>query len=354
MKKLQFRAMFRLHGNNAWRVAALKSQKPNHLHVLAERRYSRRQFLRDGALVFGGLSLAPTLDCLTSNPLPSQATSVEQKSALELFGPVDGSSSWTPVTARLSSRSRDCLGRPTHEQCTSFDWRSQTASSQCGQFGYNCDYVGYLPLEPTEDCVERGLLCVNHEYSVGSMMFEGYKDRRDAIERVSEIEAQTEALHRSLGRRDTAYGEGLALCASAYNRHYALRYTVDHFRTRRWAFQLKTKHDPSGTRVIGTLANYSGGTTPWGTVLFCEENINDYFSGPLSDQDEPLEGLNCKRYRMDNQPRYPFHRFDERFQIGLNPNEPNRFGWVVEYDPKKPDSTPVKRTSLGRFMRRLQ
>ena len=338
----------------AWRVTALKSQKPNHLHHLAERRYSRRQFLRDGALVFGGLSLAPTLGCLTSNPLPSQPPSSEKKSALELFGPVDGSIiDGLHLPPGYQAEVVIAWGDPLTNSAPPFDWRSQTASSQCGQFGYNCDYVGYLPLEPTEDCVERGLLCVNHEYSVGSMMFEGYKDRRDAIERVSEIEAQTEAAsigHSVVEIQRTA--KGWHYVQSAYNRRITLFDTpltisgpaAGHSR-------LKTKHDPSGTRVIGTLANCSGGTTPWGTVLFCEENINDYFSGPLSDQDEPLEGLNYKRYRMDNQPRYPFHRFDERFQIGLNPNEPNRFGWVVEYDPKKPDSTPVKRTSLGRFMR---
>jgi secreted PhoX family phosphatase len=108
--------------------------------------------------------------------------------------------------------------------------------------------------------------------------------------------------------------------------------------------RLITSVDPTGRRVRGTLNNCAMGYTPWGTYLTCEENFNGYFR--KNGQQTELErryGINAAGFG------YLWHTTDLRFRADDEPNEPNRFGWVVEIDPFDPRSVPVKRTALGRM-----
>lgn len=111
--------------------------------------------------------------------------------------------------------------------------------------------------------------------------------------------------------------------------------------------KLKTAADPTGRRVLGTLANCAMGVTPWGTYLTCEENFHGYFGADTSVSVPP--DVATRRYgTVPGGQWVDWYRLDERFDVSKHPNEPHRFGWVVEIDPMDPTSTPIKRTALGR------
>jgi secreted PhoX family phosphatase len=107
---------------------------------------------------------------------------------------------------------------------------------------------------------------------------------------------------------------------------------------------MRTKDDRRGNVVFGTLGNCAMGHTPWGSYLTCEEHFDSYFNGlekPSADQ---------KRYGIrEKGAGLRWHEHDSRFDVATDPNESNRFGWVVEIDPMAPTKAPVKRTALGRI-----
>ncbi|TCS43288.1 PhoX family protein [Reinekea marinisedimentorum] len=109
---------------------------------------------------------------------------------------------------------------------------------------------------------------------------------------------------------------------------------------------LKTAADPSGQMIRGTFNNCGNGQTPWGTYLTCEENFNGYFGAPEGTQmtaEQKAYGLSETGFD------YNWWQEEERFNLAKNPNEANRFGWIVEIDPFDPSSKALKRSAMGRF-----
>ena len=111
--------------------------------------------------------------------------------------------------------------------------------------------------------------------------------------------------------------------------------------------RLKTNADPTGTKVLGTINNCAGGVTPWGTYVMAEENFHGYFAGELAGRSPG--GRQLQAARRSGRRLSTGANFYDRFDVSKEPNEPNRFGWMVEVDSIDPTSTPKKRTALGRF-----
>ncbi len=228
-----------------------------------------------------------------------------------------------------------------------FDPAAITADRQSKQFGYNCDFVGYMPLPFGSDSSEHGLLCVNNEYPDPHIMWPGMTED-DAATKASEdqIRAMMAAWGHSIVEVKKENGAWTYVRDSQYNRRINGYTEIMVSGPAAGHALLKTAADPSGTKVMGTGYNCAGGTTPWGTVLTCEEGLSDTFGG------DPAKAANpqlLERYGYDGSDYYGFARVEARLRLDQEPNEPNRFDWVVEIDPYEPGAAPVKRTALGRL-----
>lgn len=229
-----------------------------------------------------------------------------------------------------------------------FDPAMLTAAAQEKQFGYNCDYIGFHPLPLGSPGSDHGLLAVNHEYVNSNLMFAGLGAGRDANLKTSKAQVEVElAAHgMSIIEVKKTGGAWSVVEGSKYARRITGVTPMQISGPAAGHDRLKTSADPTGTRVLGMLNNCAGGMTPWGTVLTGEENINGYFGG---DRDKLPEAALYKRYGIGREAWYSWPKHVDRFSIDKEPNEPHRFGWVVEIDPYDPASTPIKRTAIGRL-----
>ncbi|WP_269930818.1 PhoX family protein [Aminobacter sp. HY435] len=239
-------------------------------------------------------------------------------------------------------------GDPIFVDAPEFDPTNQSAEAQARQFGYNNDYVGYVPLEGSS---EHGLLLVNHEYTNEHLMFpgivkivEGKIEVAPADQKRVDIEMAAHGGSIVEIRKDA--GKWQPVRDGKLNRRITSTTEMQLTGPAAGHDRLKTNADASGTKVFGTLNNCAGGVTPWGTYIMAEENFHGYFGGELP-VDHP-EAANYKRLGVP-EGTYEWFKFYDRFDVSKEPNEPNRFGWIVEVDVNDPNSLPKKRTALGRF-----
>lgn len=185
------------------------------------------------------------------------------------------------------------------------------AFSEGLRFGYNNDYIAFLP-----DSGKSGMLWVNHE-SVNPYLAPGYDPDKARLRKIVARE-MTDVGGSFFRVKKRGSSWKVEIDDEANDKLTA----VDKIPFE-WEDKVAGAHE-----AVGTLANCSGGVTPWGTILTCEENYDgfygdhDYATGKYLPS--PLEW----------EVFYPNHKTEH-------------YGWVVEYDPST--KSAKKHVGLGRF-----
>lgn len=186
-------------------------------------------------------------------------------------------------------------------------------------FGYNNDFTCFIPLNNNP---KDGLLWVNHEY-VDRLFVSDYNYRNKDQQRTKEqVDAEMYNIGGSIVRIKEENGKWNIVHNDPLNRRITSKTPIQ----LNWDEPIKGK-----TGAIGTLANCSGGITPWNTFLTCEENYDDFYGETIYDENNVPQHQPTKVYAWNKFYNYP----------------PEHYGWVVEIDPK--DGSCQKHIALGRF-----
>lgn len=176
-------------------------------------------------------------------------------------------------------------------------------------FGFNCDLNVYFPMDALTGgkSSTEGLLWTNHEYP-NPLFVSNYTDT-NLPKTEAQIVQEKLCVGGSIIHIKQENGVWKHLPGSKYTKRFTALYPK---------FTVTGPVKETLGEMVGTLANCSGGITPWNTVLSCEENYDDYNVG----------------YRWRD---IPSQQIDIR-----------HFGWVIEVDPFG-ELPPMKHTCLGRF-----
>lgn len=334
---------------------------------ILEARLGRRQVLKGSAgaaaIGFFGLGLAgcnsdSDSDAGTGTGQPAPATlgfsAVAVSSADEIIVPEGYSYQvlipWgTPITGDFPAWSVNSTG-----------------ADQASQIGSHHDGMHYFPINDSSD---DGLLVLNHEYIEPRLMHASAQGLPLSGSALPPLVGGTRPDDEVL-KEMNAHGVSVVRVVKGVNNEWQVKFDALNRRITaltpmaiqgpvRGSDFVKTKYSPQGTMTRGTLNNCGNGVTPWGTYMAAEENWAGYF---YNGGDNPREHA---RYgvRTSGTGRYGWElaasgadeyiRFDASIKgasaIEDYRNEPLCFGYMVEIDPFDPDSTPVKRTAMGRF-----
>ena len=217
----------------------------------------------------------------------------------------------------------------------------------------------------------RALLCVNHEAITPAFLHPNGPTIVGGVRTVAdEVLREFYAHGVSVIEIARAQGDWHYKLDSSFNRRIHTLSEMELTGPAGGTPYMVTRYSPDGTLTRGTINNCASGATPWGTYLTCEENWAGYFRR-IAAIDNPRRSAKeltaFARYGVagngrelwatvtPDTPDDIYARWNA-MKLGSSQdgsddyrNVANTYGWVVEIDPFAPQSTPKKRTALGRF-----
>lgn len=320
-----------------------------------QRRISRRDVLK-GGLGFAVASLFGTALPTLTNATTTSPRAIRQRPIFETltFKPIDiaGLEDQVRVPEGYTAKVFFPWGEPIHRQAAAFKQdASNSAAEQAVQAGMHHDGMHFFSLPKGSSNHDHGLLVMNHEYIDPTLLHTdgGYNDNPETFSQ-AKVDKEIAAHGVSVIEIVKQNGDWIINKDSTYNRRITSATPMAITGPSKGSKWMKTHSDPNGLVVMGTNNNCANGYTPWGTYLTCEENFNKIFGHNHDDLDisDELKVLH-HRYNIKQSSHFGWETQDQRFSVAKEPNEPNRFGWIVEIDPFEPGSMPQKRTAMGRF-----
>lgn len=338
-------------------------------HELVEAAQSRRGFLKAGlglgVIGFFGLGLNSAFAKESLKPQHASLAEFNPKEIANFVGLEANTLDTVTVPEGYRYAVINRWGDKLHANSPEFIGdASDNAAAQLQQVGYNHDGIHFFPIDSKDSISgssKEGLLVTNHEYVTPEFFYPkgvipGGDDWTEDWVRKSQYAQGASVVHVRLNEQ----GLWEPVLDSKYNRNINATTLMELVGPAMGNSFVRTNKDKEGREVYGTFGNCGNGYTYWNTYLTCEENFTDYFGvgNRKADDvkyddylnDKQLAGL--KRYKGSSKTsdeNYVWDAFDERFDWTVEPNEVNRFGWVVEIDPFDPESKPKKLTALGRF-----
>jgi uncharacterized protein len=341
IKKRKFKTHKEISMNNSDDDNVCNASGNQSFQDVVDARVSRRGFLKSG-LTAAALSLVGVDALLKAVPASAQTG-----------GPLLGFQAIPVSTADevvvppgYTARVLIAWGDPVSDGPPFNQNASNSAADQALQWGTHNDGLVYFPINGAA----RGLLVQNNEYTDDGLLFtDGVANwNQEKTSKVLNAHGVSIIEITKQGGKGQKGGQWRVVRPSRYGRRITGQTPITIGGPAAGDDRLKTSADPTGKLVLGTLNNCAMGFTPWGTYLACEENFNGYFFRTTTAPD-PRSALE-KRYGISPfSSGFRLFTTHPRFNADTEPNEPNRFGWVVEIDPFNPTSTPVKRTALGRI-----